>query len=235
MTDRPVKRVLIVDDVLFTCNDVRAAFLAHNTDANGAFTFEVDITLSIADAIDMVRAKQWADQYDVIVLDLSFDTAGEDRSGFRIADALGLHRRLGQTIPVEIIFTGYANVRNCVQAMRCGAWDVIHKLEEVDDKNPFQLVVDSAVSRLRALELQQLLNVVALKWLQQHVSELQTLYAGQVVAIWNEPDVRVVASGRDAFELETQLESWRQGRPSWMYPFVVDIPEMESAAPTHGV
>jgi hypothetical protein len=59
---------------------------------------------------------------------------------------------------------------------------------------------------------------------------LQERYGGKLVAIWNAPEMDVVASGRDVFELETALATWRSEHESWMYPFVISIPDMGAGA-----
>ncbi len=233
MTNRPVRHVLLVDDHLFTCRDLRAAFLAHHSDPEAAFEFEVDMATTIAEAIEKVRARESSNQFHVIVLDLSFHSPGVDREGLRIADALGLCLRLGQTIPVEIIFSGYADVKNCVQAMRHGAWDVIDKAED-SDGDPYDRVVVSAVSRLKALDLQEHLATVAVEYLQTRIASLQRTYGGRLVAIWHEPEVGVIADGRDVFDLENNLHSWREIHPGGTYPFITRIPATSGSGRSGG-
>jgi CheY-like chemotaxis protein len=229
-----LKRVLVVEDRVYVRNDLRREFEEHNRDPGGPFVFVVETVASIQQAIALIRADQETRSYDVLVLDLSFDEEGTDRSGLRLASALGLLRRLGQEIPVEIVFSGYADLRTCVQTMRCGAWDVIDKADSLDGRSSYSLVVESAVTRLQSLELQAHLQAAAVPWLQQQVAALQLQYGGQVVAVWHEPEVHVVASGRDAFELELALEVWREGRAEWMYPFVVSIPEVSGVEDAQG-
>lgn len=224
MTTRPLKHVLVVDDDAFTRHDVCAAFKHYSDDAGSEFRFVAEAAESIHEAVGKVRAQRVDTAYDVIVLDLAFDEDGRTFEGLRIADALGICRRLGQAIPVEIVFSGYADVRTSVQVMRHGAWDVIDKHGDDPDVSPFRLVVESAVHRLKALDLQQNLNATVLPWLQRHIIDLQKKYGGLVVAIWHDPSLEVVADGRDVFELETRLDAWRKEHPDWMYPFVVQIP-----------
>jgi len=226
MTVRPARHVLVVDDMSYICDDLRDTFLAHNRKPDGKYQFDVDIATTIEEAIDKVRARPVTDQYHVIVLDLSFAPADENnRDGLRVSDALGLCLRFGQTIPVEIIFSGYAGLKDCVQAMRHGAWDVINKLED-EDGDPYDRVVASAVARLMSLDLQEHLATVAVAYLQRRIATLQRQFGGQVIAIWHEPEVGVIAHGRDAFDLEQQLVSWRATHAEWMYPFVTQIPEL---------
>ena len=224
MTDRPNKYVLIVENDPFTRNDLRREFGVYSRNAASEYAFVVETAASIREALDKVRARRADKAFDVVVLDLSFDDVGLDREGLQLANALGLYRRLGQAIPVEIIFSGRADVRVTVQAMRHGVWDVIDKKSADDDTSAFRKVVESAVDRLKALDLQELLNDVAVTWLQQNIVDLQERYGGQVIAIWHEPNVRVIAAGRDVFELETRLDAWRKEHAAWMYPLVVQIP-----------
>jgi CheY-like chemotaxis protein len=228
-----VKRVLIVDDETLPRGELRAAFSEH-AETHRLFEFQLEEQESVEEAIESIRATSTppAKGFDVLVLDLSFDPPGLDRKGLRLASALGLFRRLGEAIPIVIVFSAYADLHNSVQAMRSSAWDVIHKWEppEAEGMSPYQLVVESAVLRLRALDLESHLRSKALAWLQHHIADLQVSHGGQVVAIWHEPEVHVVASGKDPFELELQLETWRENRPEWMYPFVISIPEKPVAA-----
>jgi hypothetical protein len=224
-----VKRVLIVDDLPYVCMDLRDTFL-ESAEADGLFRFEIETRGTVEEAIALIRTSPAGGGFDVLVLDLSFDPSGLDRKGLQLASALGLCRRLGEAIPIVIVFSAYADLHNCVQAMRSSVWDVVHRGDPAEGPSSFDLVVASAIQRLRALDLQSHLNTVALEWLQHHIADLQVSHGGQVVAIWHEPEVHVVASGQDAFELELRLETWRENRPEWMYPFVVSIPQVPAVA-----
>jgi CheY-like chemotaxis protein len=226
MTGRPIKRVLIVDDDPVAHRDLCDKFREHNVAGDGVFQFEVDVQESIDAAIESIQRKTKHGQYDVIVLDLSFTEEGDDFIGLRLADALGLYTRLGQAIPVTIVFSAYASIRFAVAVMRCGVWDVLDKLDAESEVGPYQDVVDSAVSRLRSLDAEKALKLAAVRWTHQHIVELQSKFAGQVVAVWNVPDMRVVAHGKDAFELEKHLHTWREKRPDASHPYVVWIPSL---------
>ena len=151
----------------------------------------------------------------------------------RLANAVGLCGRLGQIIPVTIVFSGHGDILSLVvEVMRSGVWDFVDK-RSVGDVDAFQRVVDSAVSRLQALDVQKVLKIAAVRWTHRNIAELQERYGGQVVAIGLETEdsqhskpeglrldtnsgagieqrMRVVAHGRDAFELETRLHEWRE-------------------------
>ena len=88
-----------------------------------------------------------------------------------------------------------------------------------------QLVVDSAVSRLRQLDQRrEQESLICSGWLPRNILDLQERYGGKLVALWHAPVVYVVASGRDAFDLEEGLKDWRRGHEAWEQPFVVRIP-----------
>jgi DNA-binding NarL/FixJ family response regulator len=243
MSERRLKRVLVVDDDLLVRNSLRSEFAKYNR-KDGAFVFKRDPASTIDDtidtastidaAIDAIKAKRGTHQYDVLVLDLSFDENGTDRSGLMLAGAFGLYRRLREEVPVVIVFSGFTELRYCVHTMRCGAWDMIDKRVGEGGENAYAQVVASAVSRLQALDLQDLLNDVAVKWVEQHMTELQTRYGGQVVAVWHEPHMEIVAAGKDVFDLEIQLEAWRRDRPEWMYPLIVRISAATDVSEANG-
>jgi CheY-like chemotaxis protein len=239
MTSRPRKHVLIVDDEPWVRGDLCRKFLRYNDVHDGIFHFEVEVAESLKDAVALIRARPRHAQYDVVVLDLSFTRDENDLAGLRLADALGLYTRLGQTIPATIVFSGHLSgprsINFTVEVMRCGVWDVIDKTATDAGPGPFQQVVDSAVSCLCGLAWQRELKLEAVKWTHKHINELQAKYAGQVVAIWQSgrqtgvPLMQVVANGKDAFELEDQLHEWRKKEPNASQPYVVWIPALAPA------
>jgi hypothetical protein len=169
--------------------------------------------------------------YDVIVLDMVIET---ERAGLEAAFAFQLSQQLGWEVPVRIIFTGWPDWRQCVQAMRNGVWDYIRK-EDVGETPAAQIVVESALSRLKQLDLRrEHERRIADDWLPRNVWKLLPEHAGKLVAIWHQPEVTVIASGVDAFELEANLRSWREQHFTWEEPFIVEIPSLRSASKEGG-
>ena len=230
---RSTKRVLVVDDESVTLEDLCSVFIEHNHEVGGVFTFEVDQAGSTGEAVEKVRSRGEDAGYDVIVLDLRFTTEPSDRQGLHMAEALGVIRRLGHAIPIVIVFTGYGDLHTCVRAMRHGAWDFIEKFDQ-ESRSCYQLVVDSAVARLRGIQQQERLRTAALEWLPRNLAGLQEKFGGQIVAIWDAPPLKVIASGKDAFDLEAALAPWRSRHPDWMYPFIIRIPENATSASLQG-
>lgn len=225
MNEKTKKAVLIVDDEPRMCEILRDRFTDCNEKADCPYEFEVDIALSAAECIQKVRTKS----YDVMVLDIFME---EETSGLEAARTLGLPEvavalgeEHGPERPVMIVFTGHRpSYRQCVEAMRYGAWDYIVK-EDVGDTPMAQIVVDSALARLQQLDLRRELEQrIAADWLPRHLSDLQPQYGRKLVAIWHQPEIRVIASGSDAFELETNLKEWRKHHAAWEQPFLVRIP-----------
>lgn len=215
MAEKPKKAVLIADDE----PGMRALLKDEFTDCSERkdcpYEFEVDIVQSATECVQKVRTKK----YEVIVVDVHMETP---TSGMDMGQALSIE--LGSEMPVMIIFTGYPSYRLCVEAIRYGAWDYIVK-EDVGDTPMAQVVVDSAVARLRQLDLRhELEQRIAQEWLPQHMWELQPEYGGKLVAIWHQPEISVVASGSDAFELEANLGEWRNQHATWEQSFLVRIP-----------
>lgn len=227
MNEKSKKTVLIVDDEQPMCEMLTDRFIDCNQRADCPYEFEVDVVLSAAECVQKVRAKS----YDVIVLDVRME---EETSGLEVNLSLALAEELGYEIPARIIFTGYPNHKQCVEAMRNGAWDYIVK-EDVDTTPATQIVVDSAMARLRQLDLRQELEQrIAADWLPRRLWKLQPEYGGKLVAIWHQPEIKEVAVGDDAFELEANLKEWREQHADWEQPFLVRIPPRRSESEAKG-
>lgn len=230
MNEKNEKSVLIVDDEQRMCESLKDRFADCGEKMDCPYQFEVDVALSATDCAQKVLAKS----YDVIVLDVVLDIRvkeerREEASGLDVGLALAfqLLEQLGWERPIRILFTGYPSYEQCVTAMRYGAWDYIVK-EDVGNTSMFQIVVDSAVARLQQLDLRrELEQQLSVDWLPYHFRELQEEYGGQLVALWHKtevPEEKVIASGRDAFELETKLKDWRKQHATWEQPMIVLIP-----------
>lgn len=226
MTEKSKKTVLIVDDEQRMCEMLKDRFTDCNQRADCHYEFEVDVALSAAECIQKVRTKR----YDVIVLDVRME---EETSGLEVGQALS--EDLSHERPmVKIMIAGHPNYRQCVKAVRDDAWDYIVK-EDVGTTPVTQIVVDSAVARLQQVDLrQELEQQVAADWLPRHLWELQPEYGGKLVAVWHRPEIRVIAVGSDAFELEANLKEWREQHADWEQPFLVRIPPRRSESEAKG-
>lgn len=227
MIEKSKTTVLIVDDEQAMCEELKDRFADCNQKADCPYEFEVEVALSAAECIQKVRTNM----YDVIVLDVRLE---EEEGGLEVNLALALAEGFGSERPVKIIFTGYPNYRQCVEAIRRDAWDYIVK-EDVGTTPAAQIVVNSAVARLQQLDLRQELEQrIATNWLPWRLGKLQPEYGGKLVAIWHQPEIRVIAAGADAFELEANLKEWRKQHAVWEQPFLVHIPHRRSESAAKG-
>jgi len=219
---KTTKRVLIVDDepIRFT---VEMAFKDSSELPESPYTFEVDTASGPQEAIRKMRAVV----YDVIVLDIRLQ---------RLAEGLEIGRQLSkehsESLPVRIMFSGvYNEIETCVEAMRDGAWDYIVKdAVAAGAIEPVDRIVQSAIERLQMFDLQEELKQrVMTEWLPRNLREIEGSYAGMVLALWHRPEVHVVATGRDAFELYDNLSEWRKTAQRWERPYLLRT--MPSEAP----
>jgi ActR/RegA family two-component response regulator len=219
MTDKRRKTVLIVDDEPRMCEIVKDAFEDCTYRGDCPYQFEVELASSYKDAIANVRGR--TSVIDVVVLDMRME---EEKSGLRASLGLMIAEQFGPGRPIRILFTGFPSYPQCVEVMRTGAWDYIVK-EDVGDKPMARIVVESAVARLRQLDLRREQEErIATDWFPRNFWALQRDYAGKLIAVWHQPEVEVIATGNDAFELEGNLQEWRSQRPEWQQPFIVAIP-----------
>jgi CheY-like chemotaxis protein len=211
------KSVLIVDDEPGMLKILRDGFIDCKEVTDCPYEFEVETAASTAECISKIRTRAAAAGktfYEVIVLDIRMEHA---TSGLNVARALSspeiarsLAEGFGFEKPIRIVVTGYANDEQCIQVMRSGAWDYIVK-EDIDGKSISHRVVESAVTRLWQLDsrLQQERQIAA-DWLPRHFMEIQNKYSGKLIALWHQPKVEIIASGRDAFELEDARAYFRK-------------------------
>lgn len=225
MVEKIAKMVLILEDEKSISLIVKERFLDCNQRPACPYQFEVDEAYVVPDFVRMVRAKH----YDVVVLDVRLE---EETSG--LGASFRLYEQLGWEKPIRIFLTGYPSYRDCVTAMRYGAWDYIVK-EDLDDTPMAQVVVNSAITRLRQIDLrQEQTKRISADWLPRNLRELQPEFGGKIIAVWHRPEVAIIASGSDAFELEDQLKEWRNGHEPWEQPFIVEIPPEEKPGEAEG-
>ena len=71
-------------------------------------------------------------------------------------------------------------------------------------------VVQVVINRLKHFDTQAELRIkIGQKWLPVHFRELREKYPNQLIALWHQPRVKIIAHGHDAFELENNLKEWR--------------------------
>ncbi len=222
MGERKLKSVLVADDDVQWHDRLKRRFSRCSSREDCPYEFQVDAASSLSEAIERIRARARENlRYDVVVFDLRMET---ELAGMEGVLGLGLSAELREELPVIIVFTGYPTYPTCVEAMRNRAWDYVVK-EDVGDRPAAQVVVDSAVERLRGIDLRrELEQQAAVEWYPQHAEELREQYAGKIVALWHLPQVEVVASGADAFELESNLKKWRHGHIAWERPLILRVP-----------
>jgi DNA-binding NtrC family response regulator len=225
MVAKITKTVLIVEDETSISFIVKERFLDCNKRPDCPYQFEVEEARTTPDFVRMVRAKH----YDVVVLDVRLE---EKTSG--LVASFRLYQQLGWEKPIRIFLTGYPTYPDCVTAMRHGAWDYIVK-EDEDDIPMAQVVVNSAMTRLRQLDLRrEQAKTISGDWLPRNLRELQSQFGGKIIAVWHRPQVDIIASGSDAFELEDQLKDWRDEHEPWEQPFIVEIPPEDKPGEAEG-
>lgn len=213
-------RVLVVDDERPVCDTLRAYFERRNG-RQPDYEFDVDTEQTVAGCVGRLRTTP----YDVLILDLVFepDRGRERREGLDVALLAGIQAELGWDGPIRIVVTGYPRHEDCVRIMRTGAWDYITK-EDVGDRSFFDIVVDSALARLRELDFRKSLErKISSEWLPAHYHELGEQFGGKIVALWHEPEIKVIASGEDVFALNEELGSWPASHAEWEKPYLLRI------------
>jgi len=144
-------------------------------------------------------------------------------AGLQGVAALQLSNLSRQELPVIICFTGHPTYMTCVDAMRMGAWDYVSK-EDIGDRSAAQVVVDSAIARLSDLDhWHALQKEITDRWIPANPGKLAQ-NAGGLVALWDDPEIHIVAAGNDAFDLEQDLASWRASHAIWQQPFILKVP-----------
>ena len=154
----------------------------------------------------------------MLVLDAIFPDEG-DKRGLELS--MLVRRELGLETPIRIVITGKPSYPDCALAGRTGTWDYLEK-KDVGNRAFADVVVESAIRRLQELDFRRELETAIMKdWLPSHYDDLEKQYSGQVVALWHEPEVTVVACGQDAYALAEQLKSWKHPEQDWKRPMFV--------------
>ncbi len=217
MTHRPYC-VLVVDDHHPTRQMLQDAFVEARA----------DISVSVADCEDQAIAQLTEHSFDAVVLDKRM---ARTTSGLELAASIGIG---GRDMPaVYVIYTGFPdhNFRECVGAMRSGAWDYIIK-EATETVPSANRVVDSVTNRLDALAIRNELEQVLASWLPRHLSELESKYTGKIVALWfagkdtsPQADLEPIGAAENPFVLNEQLSTWRSetSEREFVLPFFLDL------------
>jgi len=237
-----MKSVLLIEDHPAHQRDLMEAFGL----ARDPYVFDVTIAATVDDAVDRLRESLREHRYfDVIILDVELIEGSGDSGGLKLNLRLAIAAEFGvQT--VRIVYTGvYRALKDCVDAMRHGAWDYLDRLTD-----PPRAVVASAISRLQQLDIRQNQEKkIAEDWLPANYYWLEERFAGKLIALWHEPNVHFIrrhipdhfpddtplfwpadeclAVAEDAFELEQRLSVWRAAhRQPWEQPFLLQIPQV---------
>jgi len=209
--------VLIVDDETNKSEQLKRYFLWRNA-KNIEYRFIVETRRSIAEGVEALRNGD----YDVLILDVVFPET--DKRGLDLA--LDVHRHLGSKVALRILVTAHPRYPDCVEAARAGAWDYLQRTGEGGPQVFEELVVDSALSGLRKLDFEKEIRDAIHAWLQdrEHYAALTRDYLGQIVALWHKPVVRVLAAGKDEFEVAERLRAWKH-EYAWQWPFYHRVTE----------
>jgi CheY-like chemotaxis protein len=213
-----VINVLIVDDVPQVCSQIELFFESRN-EMQSDYEFRVEKRHSISECVELLRSDQ---HYDVLILDVIFPEEG-DKHGMEVALLAQCH--LGPTIPIRIVMTAHPDFADCCAAGRAGVWAYLHKVSTNKGKSFAEAVVDSALYGLRHNDFQKEIVGIIDPWLRERGADLEKEHAGQVVALWHTPDVHVVASGRDQFEVARALLDWKDAAAApWQHPLIYPVP-----------
>jgi CheY-like chemotaxis protein len=210
--------VLVVENIPHMAHDLATTLQRFGASYRSMYQFKVTEAHGWDRAVELLQA----DTYDVVVLDvlLEHDDPEGAHEGLFINRTFALRQQFPPDKPVRILVTFSPTLEDCVVAIREGAWDYIKK-----EGNYAARVCQSAHAALRYIDTQKACLDAVEKWIGAHMSDLQRKYsAGDLVALWHEPDVHEVGHGRDAFELELSLRSWRW-RDS--RPYILRVPDQE--------
>jgi len=208
-------KVLIADDERDIGDQLKYYFEMRNK-TQKEYQFDVAACYTIEECVSALRAGD----YDVLVLDVVFRDG--DRRGLELA--MVIRHELRMKTPICILVSGRATLADCIEAVRAGIWDYLVKSSKAERLFEDQ-VVDSAVRGLRELDIQKRLEKLVVKeWLPANLDELKRTYPGQLIALWHEPTVTVVGSGKDAYELSDALRPWQASGPHGGRPYFYRVP-----------
>ncbi|MFO8009060.1 MAG: response regulator [Candidatus Brocadiia bacterium] len=203
-------RVLAIDDQPEALKQIRKAI--ESEEGPDGEPYEVVALEDHAQALKRLDEEH----FDVVVTDMVMGTEEEE--------GLAILRKLTDKSPVTIVLTAYPSVRNCVEAMRAGAWDYLEKTPQ-DGGDAYENLLRSleAACRQRLEDSEAGGSRADARWVHEHLGELTEQYAGQVVAVL---DGKVVDHG-DGYEgvVSRVKEEYPLARPT-----VVSIPETDVEA-----
>jgi len=155
----------------------------------------VDYAYSVEEANDKVSR----DMYDLVIVDMYWARSGST-STEREPGGLAILERLVRRCEIAIVLTAYGTIRNCVKAMRIGAWDYIERRGD--------FLPELLISIEQAVAFKQFLRANPQRreedaWIADHLDDLCTEYEGRIVAVL---DGRVVDTDVSLSALRQRLQ-----------------------------
>jgi DNA-binding NtrC family response regulator len=114
--------------------------------------------------------------FDILVTDMKMGSAANE--------GLEVLRYFSNRLPIAIVITGYPTIRNCVDAMKAGAWDYIEKYPP-DETDPYERLnssIHQACQERRKNPERGEPNPDS-EWINEHYEELSKNYPGSLVAV----------------------------------------------------
>ncbi len=205
-------KILIIDDQEKWRKEIIKVFNTQND-----FEYELFEASSKEEALQALKNSR----FDVITIDMRFEIKEDKDSegGLKILHFLETLRHWNPS-SVAVVFTAYPSFRNCVEAMRYGAWDYIDKnntfIEYKDDNGRS---IPSVQMLLRSVKegLEHRFSSEAgpnSLWLQEHLPELVEKYSGKMVAFIGE---EVIGAGDSKEELQNTINELDRKKAYYMW------------------
>jgi DNA-binding NtrC family response regulator len=199
-------RVMVIDDEEDVLNQlVEAIGSSVGPDGN---PYEIESNVDYKKAL---TAEHNGLQFDAVVTDM---VMGDHKT-----EGIEVLKYFAERLPITIVLTAYPSIRNCVEAMKAGAWDYIEK-NPSDGSNSYDLLLDSllrACEHRKRIPQRSEINPDSY-WAHDHLKELMRDYPGQLVAVLYES---VVDTSNDFDELSRRLRE----RFPLAKPTIISIPD----------